>query len=53
MGRQQVLASQIGNNALFGMPVFPVGLHQADIFELDPLSAFGLNRAQIHDLSRS
>ena len=45
MRRQEVLASQIGDDALFGAAVLPVSLHQADVFELDPLGTFGPNRA--------
>src|SRR6266478_5958307 len=43
--RQEILASQIGDDALFGTAVLPISLHQADVFELDPLGAFSSDRA--------
>src|SRR5262249_44587844 len=45
MRRKEVFASQIGDDALFGMAVLPVSLHQADVFELHPLGTFGFDRA--------
>jgi hypothetical protein len=46
MRRQEILASQIGDDALFAAAVLPVSLHQADVlFELDPLGTFGSDRA--------
>jgi hypothetical protein len=45
MRRKKVLASQIGDDALFGTAVLLVSLHQADVFELDPLGTFGSDRA--------
>ena len=42
---KQILASQIGNDALFGTALLPVSLHQADVFEFDPLGTFGFDRA--------
>jgi len=42
---QELLASQIGDDALFGAAILPVSLHQADVFELDSLGTFGSDRA--------
>ena len=39
MRRQEILASQIGDDALFAAAVLPVSLHQADV-----LSEHGLRR---------
>ncbi len=44
MRRQEVLASQIGDDAPFGAAIFPVVSQQAGVFELDPFGPLGSDR---------